>query len=440
MRDSNKRGTPIVGAAALLLSLGFLFGAAIQPGRAHAAELEYRPGQIVVAIDPGAGVTDEDLNAELSTTTLRQLRSNSLTYLLQTPPGVDPKALAERLELDQRLAFAEPNFIGQAPEANPRGIGAWGGTDPSPLAVQSALSQIRLADALQISRGADTTVAVIDTGVQLDHPAIAGSLRNDGYDFVDGDGAPADAKDGIDQDGDGLADEAFGHGTHVAGIVHLVAPRARILPVRALTSEGDGDVFQIAQAIDYATRHGATVINLSLGTSSRSALLKEVVRDATRSGAVVVAAAGNASTDAEQYPAANSCVIAVTAVGVGDQRSAFANYGGWVTVSAPGESIYSAFPRSGYAWWSGTSMATPFVSAQAALISSLRADLSVRDVADLIGGTARGIDTYNSAFASLLGDGRIDLVASLQAAAAGAIPPSHHSHIGGSCLVAENDD
>lgn len=439
MRSSRLQGNPVT-VAMLVLCFGLLLGGAVQPTRVQGASLVYRPGEIIIKIEPGAGITDDDFNAELGTTTLQQLRPTAQIFLLQTPPGVDPAALSEQLELDQRLAFAEPNFISQAPEANPRGIGAWGGTDPSPLTVQSALSQIGLADALQLSRGAGATVAIIDTGVQLDHPAIAGSLRKDSYDFIDRDSVPADMVDGIDQDGDGLADEAFGHGTHVAGIVHLVAPQAQILPLRALTAEGDGDVFHIAQAIDYAVSHGAAVINLSLGTDMRSDLLREVVRDATRGGAVVVAAAGNDSTNAQQYPAANSCVIAVTAVGATGERSAFANYGSWVTVSAPGESIFSAFPPDGYARWSGTSMATPFVAGQAALIRSLRQDLNVRDVADLIGGTAHDADSLNPAFADMLGDGTIDLAASLRMAAAGTIPPSRHNRIGGSCLFAAVGD
>jgi subtilisin family serine protease len=435
MRSLRLRGNHVAVALFLLICLGWLPGGVVQPRRAQAASLKYRPDQIIVEINPAAGITDDNLNAELGTTTLQQLRPGAPIFLLQTPPAVDPAVLSEQLDLDRRIAFAEPNYIGHAPEANPRGIGAWGGTDPAPLAVQYALSEIGLADALQLSSGAGTTVAVIDTGVQLDHPAIASSLRKDGYDFVDGDGVPADVQDGLDQDGDGLPDDAFGHGTHIAGIVHLVAPQAKILPLRALTAEGDGDVFHVVQAIDYAVSHRAAVINLSLGTDLRSSLLRDAVRDATRGGVVVVAAAGNDSTDIEQYPAANSCVIAVSAVGAANQRSAFANYGSWVTVSAPGESIFSAFPPSGYAWWSGTSMATPFVAGQAALIRSLRPDLDARDVASLIGGTAREIDTLNPSFANLLGDGRIDLAASLRAAAAGTIPPSRHSRVVGSCLT-----
>ncbi len=420
-------------ALTLLFALALVFLALGAQPRPVAAGLPrpYEPDELVVAIDELSDLSVEQLNGELGTTTLAELAPGSAVYLLRTPPGVDPDLLAEQIELDPRLRFAEPNYISRAPEANPRGIGSWGGLDPSPLPAQPALAQIGLAAAHTIGRGAGVTVAIIDTGLQLDHPALAGALAPGGYDFVDGDSVPEDLADGVDNDLDGLADEAFGHGTHVAGIVRQVAPEARLLPLRALSAEGDGDAFAVAQAIVYAARTGAGVINLSLGTPASSALLKEAVRTATLAGAVVAAAAGNEATDEKQYPAAAGCAIAVTAVGLGGRPAPFANLGGWVAVAAPGERILSAFPRDGYAAWSGTSMATPFVAGQAALIRALRPALDVRQVADLIGGTARTTPDL----VGLLGDGSIDLPASLRAARSGAELSAQHSSIGGSCVT-----
>jgi thermitase len=402
--------------------------------RADGAEPRIRPSEIIVSIERASGLTVDALSAELGATPLAQLTPGSSTYLLGIPAGVDPELLAERLELDPRLDFAEPNYVTDAPEANPRGIGGWGGTDPSPLPGQPALAQIRLTEAHALSRGAGMIVAVIDTGAQLDHPGLVGSLLP-GYDFIDGDMTPEDVVDGVDNDLDGLADEAYGHGTHVAGIVHTVAPDAQILVIRALTAEGSGESFTVAQAISYAVGRGATTINLSLGTSATSSVLRKAVIDAANAGVVVVAAAGNEATTDKQYPAAGNCAIAVTSVGAEDRRSAFANVGGWVSVAAPGESIFSAFPTSGYAYWSGTSMATPFVAGQAALLRSLRPALTVREVGDLIGGTAVSIGARNLDLSGQLGDGRIDLAASLSAARAGAPLQAEHSHIGGSCIT-----
>jgi subtilisin family serine protease len=183
----------------------------------------------------------------------------------------------------------------------------------------------------------------------------------------------------------------------------------------ALDSDGMGDAFLVAQAILFAVENGANVINLSLGTTGESDLLEEVVEEAAQSGVLVVAAAGNLGTSQEVYPAANECALAVTSVGPADVRSDFASYGSWVDLAAPGESIYSAFPVDGYAWWSGTSMAAPFVAGQAALLLGYDASLNVFDVADLIGGTAQSLDSANRRGAGLLGAGKIDVAASLSA-------------------------
>jgi subtilisin family serine protease len=209
-------------------------------------------------------------------------------------------------------------------------------------------------------------------------------------------------------------DELYGHGTHVTGIVHLVAPEARLLSLRVLNSDGRGNNFRTASAISYATHHGADAINLSLGTPSASVLLRDVVNEAAGLGVVVVAAAGNLNTIAPQYPAAEACAIAVTSVNAKDKKSSFANYGDWIGVAAPGENIYSAFPVDGYAWWTGTSMATPFVAGQAALLQSVDRQLTLDEVGRLIGGTARSLDKRNPIYAGLLGEGRIDILASLE--------------------------
>jgi subtilisin family serine protease len=208
----------------------------------------------------------------------------------------------------------------------------------------------------------------------------------------------------------------------VAGIVHLVAPEARLLPLRVLNSDGRGNNFRTASAIVYAAQRGADVINMSLGTSTQSALLRDAVDEAARFGAVVVAAAGNLNTNALQYPAAEACVIAVTSVNDQDKKSSFSNYGDWIGVAAPGENIYSTFPVNGYAWWSGTSMATPFVAGQAALLRSADPQLTLSEVGLLIGGTAVSLDNRNPGYRSQLGQGRVDLLTSLESLAADSWP------------------
>jgi thermitase len=180
-----------------------------------------------------------------------------------------------------------------------------------------------------------------------------------------------------------------------------VAPDAVF--VRVLNSDGRGNNFRTASAIVYAAHRGADAINLSLGTPNQSVLLREVVGEAAQLGVVVVGAAGNLNTYAKQYPAAEACAIAVTSVNARDKKSSFANYGDWIGVAAPGENIYSTFPVDGYAWWSGTSMATPFVAGQAALLRSANPQLTLDEVGLLIGGTADSLDNANPAYRGGLG-------------------------------------
>ena len=177
--------------------------------------------------------------------------------------------------------------------------------------------------------------------------------------------------DGQDNDGDGHIDEAFGHGTHVSGIVHLTAPDAAIMPLRVLEADGHGNIFVIAEAIQFAVDNGADIISLSLGSAQESELMDDILKDVIEDhDVVVVAAAGNLGSNAEQFPASEDEVLAVTSIDARSKKSDFANYGEWIDVAAPGEAILSAFPVSDHATWSGTSMAVPFVSGHAALIRS----------------------------------------------------------------------
>lgn len=376
--------------------------------------------QVVVKLEPSTGVTIDAINASYHTTTLNTVLSSTGIYLLQTPTSTDVPTILEQMASDPRLLYAEPNFIGEAPEDGGRGTKAWGGQDPAPFAEQYALELMGVTAAHEINRGDGTIVAVLDTGIQLNHPVFASSITTAQYDFIADDGVPEDDFNALDDDGDGLVDEAVGHGTHVAGIVKLAAPNAQLMPLRVLDSDGRGNVFIIAEAIHYAVQHGADVINLSLGTSDKSELLEEIIADAVKTHDVfVVAAAGNLNSQIEQYPASFDTVLAVTAIDANSRKLDIANYGSWVDLAAPGASIYSAFPPNGYAWWSGTSMATPFVAGQAALLRSVCPTLTAEEVSARMQSTAQSLDAHNPAFAGLLGAGRPDYVASLQVPCSG---------------------
>ena len=378
------------------------------------------PGQVIVKLQPG--VTIESINQTYGTVTVAELVPGRGVYLLQAPEGSDVEVLLDRMQDDARLVYAEPNLIAEAPESIRSKDWNWGGQDAEPYTDQYALPSINLAGAHSYSTGANTITAVIDTGVQLNHPLLVGRITTVQADFVDGDGIANDEPNGLDDDADGEVDESTGHGTHVAGIALLVAPDTRIMPVRALDSDGMGDVFSVAESILFAVENGANVLNLSLGTTGESDLLEEVIEEAAQSGVLVVAAAGNLGTNQEVYPAANECALAVTSIGPTDRRSSFASYGNWVDLAAPGESIYSTFPVDGYAWWSGTSMAAPFVAGQAALLLGYDDSLNIFNVAELIGGTANPLSLDNQSRRSLLSAGKINVLASLAALAEGEFP------------------
>ncbi|MEZ4711004.1 MAG: S8 family serine peptidase [Caldilineaceae bacterium] len=390
--------------------------------------------ELVVKLAPDAPVGHIDsLNTKYGTTTISTLLGSAAIYLLRAPIGENAKDVADKMHEEPFLLYAEPNLTGRSPEGDGRFGFNWGGEDPGAGSGQYAEAQLGLVQAHQFSQGAGVVVAVLDTGIELNHPAFAGALVA-GYDFIDDDAIPAEEKNGVDDDADGHIDEAYGHGTHVAGIIHMVAPAAQIMPLRVLDADGTGNIFVITEAIQYAVDHGADVLNLSLGTDLRSELMKDILDDQYEHGQMVmVAAAGNLNVDQKQYPAALDEVLGVASVGQNDVKSDFSNYGDWVEVAAPGESIFSTVPPSGYAWWSGSSMAAPFVAGQAALIRSVAPTISAGSLINHIIDTAHSIDAANPGMAGMLGRGRVAIGASLAAicdangvcqAPPGSVPPS----------------
>src|ERR687893_356467 len=364
----------VKGTLILTLCLLMLSGGASR-AQADCGPGVFVPQQVIVKLNPVPGATVEQINATYGSTTLEIFPGSTDVYLLRLPTGSGVTETVKQMANDSRLLYAEPNFFAQSPEGGARHR-AFGVSDVAPTSQEYATQALGLVSAHAISQGKGTKVAVLDTGAQLDHPALKANFKDAGrYDFVEGDENPSDLPLGRDADCDGDKDEMVGHGTHVAGIVDITAPAAKIMPLRVLDTEGYGNVFTIAKAVYYAAHNRADVINLSLGSPSRSKLLREVIKDATTNGVLVAAAAGNSNSSVPRYPAAGNGVaasadglVAVTSVDMYSRKSGFANYGGWVDVAAPGEAIRSPFPVGVYAYWSGTSMATPFVSGQAALI------------------------------------------------------------------------
>jgi thermitase len=407
----------VTGALVLALCLLMLSGAA---SRAQAAcgLGSFVPSQVIVKLDQGATITQ--INATYGSTVVEPFPGSTDVFLLGLPTSAGVTKTVERMASDPRLLYAEPNFFAQSPEGDGRHK-AWGFSDVAPNSDEYAAQALGLEAAHAISQGEGTTVAVVDTGAQLDHPALVANFKGvKRYDFVGNDKDPSDLPVGKDADCDGDKDEMVGHGTHVAGIVDITAPEAKIMPLRVLDTEGYGNVFTIAKAVYFAEHNGADVINLSLGSTNRSRLLQEVIEGATANGVVVAAAAGNSNSSVPRYPAAGDGLVAsadglvaVTSVNMYDRKSDFANYGSWVDIAAPGEGIRSAFPVSTYAYWSGTSMATPFVSGQAALIHAVYGTLNPAGVEERIRCSARSLLATDPIYATMLGAGRADVGASL---------------------------
>ena len=413
-------------AICLLMSWGAFHGA-------RALETErFVPGQIVIKLAPGVNIGELNLRGyglRVQETFLDQANTN--VYLLKATDGASlDDTLAALNKQVSLVAYAELNYVADAPEAAGRHR-AFPADDATPTTRNYSRdgaysdSALNLTAAQQITQGAGTRVAVLDTGAQLTHPALKANFASvPRYDFVDDDTDPSEPV--FSKNTQLRAQEVVGHGTHVAGIVDLVAPKAEIMPLRVLDRGGYGTTFHLAEAIAYAEANGADVINLSLGTPSWSRLLREKVSAALRDGVVVVAAAGNHGSFQPQYPASNGPpplsvaretdgLLAVTSVDAAQKKSDFANWGKWVDIVAPGEEILSTYPVSRYAYWSGTSMAAPFVAGEAALIQSADGPLVPGGVEGRIRSGARCVDQENAVqYTGMLGAGHADVAASLR--------------------------
>lgn len=267
----------------------------------------------------------------------------------------------------------------------------------------------------QLSKGSnDVIVGVVDTGVDLKHPDLQGRLLK-GYNVIEPDKAPADD---------------VGHGTHVAGIISANVNNSegiagmmwggKILPVKALDKSGSGTTYSVAQGIIWATDHGAKVINMSLGNYADAQFLHEAIKYAFERDVVLIAATGNDNTERPGFPAAYPEVLSVSATDYNLQKASFSNYGDYIDVMAPGESIASTYPDNQYAALSGTSMASPHVAALAALIRSVNPELKNTEVMDII--RKNVIDLGDSGRDKYYGYGQIDVYAALQAAGGGEAP------------------
>ncbi len=331
-----------------------------------------------------------------STNNLLDSLVNGAITLVESLLGIVSVEADRLLPIPQVALPSIPSGLYDSAPVNYYGAIAWHG-----YVVQPATQIIRLQDAQNGFRiGGTGIVAVIDTGVDVKHPVLSAVLIP-GYDFTRNQPGASEWLDvsglqnGLTNTGaqnqqpgyvqqstaavldqstaavlDGKDYTAFGHGTMTSGLIHLVAPRAKILPLKAFSSDGTGELSNIIAALYYAVQHGANVVNMSFDLTASSPALKQAVAYANKGGVVLVAAAGNEGTSAPVYPAAlNGYVVGIASTTNWDSRSSFSNYGSLdVWIAAPGENIVSTFPGGTYGSASGTSFSSPIVAGTVSLL------------------------------------------------------------------------
>lgn len=324
----------------------------------------------------------------------------------------DPRLLSVEVDSQSMRVLGEETDAGTAAKAPTSEALA---TNDPYWSQMWGLTRLQAETAWAVTRGNPAVkVAVVDTGVST-HVDLPEAQISAGKDFS-GEGGANGRSDG------------HGHGTHVTGTmiasvnnsvgVAGLAPDVSILPVKVLNSSGSGSDSSVAQGILYAANQGADVISMSLG-GGYSSTIATAVAYAIAQGSLPVAAAGNSRTSGSpvSYPAALPGVLAVAATNSNDTYASFSNAGSYVDISAPGVGIWSTLPGNTYASWGGTSMATPHVSAVAALVMSRAAELGVIGVSVDLLLTSTADDLGPAGWDSDYGAGLVDPVVALAAVA-----------------------
>jgi len=326
-------------------------------------------------------------------------------------------------------------------------VNYFGSPVASNYVTQPATGIIRQHD-LQTSSGftgAGITVAVIDTGVDTSHPALQNVLAP-GFNFIANVNDPSELVDltpemsaALTQSTTSILDSQnlvemnastvailsqsttsildgppgeFGHGTMTAGLIHLVAPGARIMSLKAFAGDGSSDIFNIVRAIYYAADNGANVISMSFEIGQGSPALQNAIQYAVSKNVVLVAASGNDGGQVLVFPSAYNSVIGVGSTSNSDVKSSFTNFGtNSVFIAAPGEGVITTYPGGNYAAGWGTSFSTPLVAGEAALILQARPTYKPGDVANAI---SRAVAVQQ------MGHGRADLCLALSSIGVGA--------------------
>jgi len=250
------------------------------------------------------------------------------------------------------------------------------GESPPQYFSDAGAYSIKIDSANILASGENIVVAVIDNGVEFEHPLFNNSFVSTGYDLIDKDDYAAEVSGSV-----------YGHGTFVSGIIKRVAPDCKLLPIRAFDGDGQSNSFDITKAIQLAINDsfGVDVINMSFGMYTSNPAIEDAISTANNLNIAIVAAPGNDNTVMTSYPAAYSGVIAVSAIDNFDIRAGFSNYGEYIDVCAPGVDVYSSLAGE-YEWgtWSGTSFSAPMATGICALMKELEPDLTSIEIEEII--------------------------------------------------------
>ncbi|ANE47334.1 serine protease [Paenibacillus swuensis] len=361
----------------------------------------YHMNQVVVKFRQSPTNADlKQIQKEIACVRMKKL---GYTYVFESR-RMDAKQLMRYFQERWNPQYVEPHFLYMTNEAESAAP-----NDTLYAKYQWNLPIIGTNEGWGLSKGnEETIVAVVDTGVDLEHPDLKGRLLP-GYNVFDKSNVPSDD---------------VGHGTHVSGIISASVNNSegvagmtwfnKILPVKVLDQSGAGSTYAVAEGIIWAADHGAKVINMSLGNYAEAEFLHDAIRYAYDKDIVLIAASGNDNTERPGYPAAYPEVFAVAATDSNSRKAAFSNYGAYIDVAAPGVNIPSTYTGGQYAALSGTSMASPHVAALAGLIRSMNPELTNVQIMELMrkSATDLGAAGHDADF----GWGQIDVPRALQAA------------------------
>lgn len=381
-------------------------------------------------------------------------------YQVTVSPSVSSTALAAELSSDKKISRFEADSTVSAENLQPATVvtpsasqiaslmadksmvNYFGAIVPNPYVNQQAAGLVHLPQALSRFGGGHTIVAVIDTGVDPNHPALKGALVP-GYDFTRNVAGSASELPDLQQSTVAILEQStvailegqraiqlnqstvaileqstvaileskplpsdFGHGTMVAGLIHLVAPGVSIMPLKAFHADGTSNLSDIVRAIYYAVDRQARVINMSFSSRTSSPALSDALQYAWAHGVICVASAGNEGRPIKVYPAASYGTIGVGSTTMTDRRSAFSNYGtDSVRTSAPGEGLVTTFPGNHYAGVWGTSFSAALVSGEVALMYDISPRLNISKVYDSL--------DHGKRVELGMGDARLDVWSSL---------------------------